>query len=96
MKATAEPLALAPPMSWARAADYLALIRPRMAVMILVTVLMGGLLAGDSMVPSAQLLHAVLATGLVTAAASILNQVIDATQMPRWIAPRIGLCRPVD
>jgi protoheme IX farnesyltransferase len=45
-----------------------------MAVMILVTVLMGGLLAGDSVIPSADLLHAVLATGLVTAAASILNQ----------------------
>ena len=45
MKASA-PLALepaAPPL--ARAADYLALVRPRMAMMILVTVLLGGLLA---------------------------------------------------
>ncbi|HEY1379522.1 MAG TPA: heme o synthase [Gemmataceae bacterium] len=72
MKGTTDTLALAPPL--ARPADYLALIRPRVAVMVLVTVLMGGLLAADSAVPSAELVHAVLATGLVTAAASILNQ----------------------
>jgi protoheme IX farnesyltransferase len=61
----------------ARLADYLVLVRPRVAVMVLLTVLMGGLLAADSPVPSATLIHAVLATGLVTAAASILNQWIE-------------------
>lgn len=71
MKATAEPLALAPAAPVGRAGDYLALVRPRVAVMVLITVAMGGLLAGE---PSLGLLHAVLATGLVTAAASILNQ----------------------
>jgi protoheme IX farnesyltransferase len=45
--------------------------------MVLVTVLLGGLLAGESLVPSATLLHAVFATGLVTAAASILNQWLE-------------------
>ena len=60
-----------------RAADYLTLIRPRIAVMVLITVLMGGLLASDSLVPSAALMHAMLATGLVTAAASILNQWLE-------------------
>ncbi len=75
MKGTADTLALAPPL--ARPADYLALVRPRVAVMVLVTVLMGGLLAGDSAVPSAALIHAVIATGLVTAAASILNQWLE-------------------
>jgi protoheme IX farnesyltransferase len=76
MKATAAPLVLEPvaALPLARPADYLALVRPRVAVMVLVTVLIGGLLAGDSLVPSAGLVHAVLATGLVTAAASVLNQ----------------------
>src|SRR5436305_2110970 len=75
MKGTA-PLALAPAaaLPLARPADYLMLVRPRVAVMVLLTVLIGGLLAGDSLVPSVGLVHAVLATGLVTAAASALNQ----------------------
>jgi heme o synthase len=73
------PLALEPAVAvpLARTADYLALVRPRMAVMILLTVLIGGLLAGDSLIPSAALLHAVCATGLVTAAASVLNQWLE-------------------
>jgi protoheme IX farnesyltransferase len=66
-----------PAVPWARAADYVALLRPRIAVMVLITVLMGGLLAGDSLVPSLTLINAVLATGLVTAAASILNQWLE-------------------
>jgi protoheme IX farnesyltransferase len=45
--------------------------------MVLVTVLLGGLLAAETTVPSAALVHAVLATGLVTAGASILNQVLE-------------------
>jgi protoheme IX farnesyltransferase len=79
MNGTAAPLALEPAaaLPLARPADYLALVRPRVAVMVLVTVLLGGLLAGDSLVPSADLVHAVLATGLVTAAASVLNQCIE-------------------
>jgi heme o synthase len=77
MKSTAEPLVLAPTAPLGRLTDYLALVRPRMAVMILATVLMGGLLASDGPVPSATLLHAVFATGLVTASASILNQWIE-------------------
>jgi protoheme IX farnesyltransferase len=71
MKSAAEPLMVLPSVPLSRTADYLVLMRPRVAVMVLVTVLMGGLLAGE---PSLGLLHAVLATGLVTAAASILNQ----------------------
>ncbi len=73
------PLALEPvaALPLARPADYLALVRPRVAVMVLLTVLIGGLLASDSLVPTAGLAHAVLATGLVTAAASILNQWLE-------------------
>jgi protoheme IX farnesyltransferase len=72
MKAAADTLAIAPPL--ARTADYLALIRPRMAVMVLVVTFMGGLLAAEAAVPWGTLAEAVLATGLVTAAASMLNQ----------------------
>ena len=60
-----------------RWADVAALVRPRVALMVLVTVLLGGLLAADSFVPSLVLWHAVLATGLVTAGASILNQWLE-------------------
>src|SRR5437868_8050653 len=78
MKApAAATLELAPALSQTRLADLAALVRPRIAVMVLITVLLGGLLAADSLAPSAALLHAVLATGLVTAGASILNQVFE-------------------
>lgn len=84
-----------------RFADYAALIRPRMAVMILVTVLLGGLLAADTVVPSLTLIHAVLATGFVSAGASILNQVFErrtdaamARTADRPIAA--GRIRPID
>lgn len=77
MKAPAATLALAPAGASARLADYAALIRPRVAVMVLVTVMLGGLLAADSLVPSAALWHTVFATGLVTAGASILNQWLE-------------------
>ncbi len=73
----AEPLVLSPSRPFARAAYYAALVRPRIAVMVLVTVTLGGLLAADNLVPSPTLLHAVLATALVTAAASILNQWLE-------------------
>jgi protoheme IX farnesyltransferase len=78
MKApVAATLELTVAMPRTRLADLAALIRPRVAVMVLVTVLLGGLLASESLMPSATLLHAVLATGLVTAGASILNQVFE-------------------
>jgi protoheme IX farnesyltransferase len=69
-----------------RLADLAALIRPRVALMVLVTVLIGGLLAAESLTPTAGLIHAVLATGLVTAGASILNQWLEQktdANMPR-------------
>lgn len=73
----AGPLALTPSRPLARLSDFAALVRPRIAVMVLVTVTLGGLLAADSLVPSWVLIHAVLATALVTAAASILNQWLE-------------------
>ena len=73
----ATTLDLAPALPGTRLADIATLVRPRVAVMVLVTVLLGGLLAAETAVPSAALVHAVLATGLVTAGASILNQVLE-------------------
>lgn len=60
-----------------RFADYLQLIRPRVAVMVLVTVALGGWLAAPGVVPPVALWHAVLGVGLVTAGGSILNQLLE-------------------
>jgi len=63
--------------SESRFADYLQLIRPRVAVMVLVTVALGGWLAAPGVVPPTALWHSVLGVGLVTAGASILNQLLE-------------------
>jgi protoheme IX farnesyltransferase len=70
---------LAPrPLSLAgRAADYLALTKPRVAVLVLFTVAAGVLLAGGRHVSLAVLLHAVFGTALVAAGASALNQLLE-------------------
>jgi len=60
-----------------RLADYLQLVRPRVAVMVLVTVALGGWLAASGLAPPMALWHAVLGVGLVTAGASILNQLLE-------------------
>src|SRR5262245_53177056 len=57
-----------------RIADYVQLVRPRMTLMILLTVLIGGLLAGVGPAPADRLFHAILSTALVSAAASAWNQ----------------------
>jgi protoheme IX farnesyltransferase len=60
-----------------RAADYLALTKPRVAVLVLFTVAAGVLLAGGPRVSLAVLLHAVFGTALVAAGASALNQLLE-------------------
>jgi protoheme IX farnesyltransferase len=75
-----EPLALTPgpaALVLARAADYLALTKPRVAVLVLFTVAAGALLAGGGRVPLALLVHAVLGTALVAGGASALNQLLE-------------------
>ena len=57
-----------------RVADYVELTKPRIAVMVLFTVAIGGCLAGPADGELATLLHAVLATALVAASGSALNQ----------------------
>jgi protoheme IX farnesyltransferase len=60
-----------------RLADYLELTKPRIAVMVLVTVAVGYCLAAGSATELMHLVHAVIGTGLVAAGASVLNQVLE-------------------
>ena len=60
-----------------RLADYLALTKPRIAVLVLFTVGAGVLLASAGSVPWAVLFHAVFGTALVAAGASALNQWLE-------------------
>ena len=60
-----------------RLADYLALTKPRMGVMILFTVAAGAWLAGRGGLNAAVMFHTLLGTALVVAGASALNQVLE-------------------
>jgi protoheme IX farnesyltransferase len=60
-----------------RAADYLELTKPRVAVLVLVTVAVGVLLAAGRSVDLLLLFHAVAGTALVAAGASALNQLLE-------------------
>ena len=68
---------LSPPQVQARFADYLDLIRLRVAVLVLFTVAAGAFLAAGSALDSSLLVHVVLGTGLVAAGASALNQLLE-------------------
>ncbi len=59
-----------------RAADYLELIRPRVAVLVLFTVAAGALAAGGA-AHLVEVLNALLGTALVAAGASALNQFLE-------------------
>lgn len=76
------PPVLAPVQSAGRLADYVELLRPRMTVLVLFTVGAGAFLAAQAtgeplpeLLP--QLIHAVLGTALVAAAASTVNQYLE-------------------
>ena len=60
-----------------RLADYLALTKPRMGVMILFTVAAGAWLAGRGAPNPSVMFHTLLGTALVVAGASALNQVLE-------------------
>jgi protoheme IX farnesyltransferase len=60
-----------------RLADYVALTKPRVAVLVLFTVAAGALLAGGRTVSLLVVFHAVFGTALVAAGASALNQWIE-------------------
>jgi protoheme IX farnesyltransferase len=65
------------PLQRSRAADYLELTKPRVAVLVLFTVAAGAWLAGHGAPDPACVLHAVCATALVAAGASTLNQLLE-------------------
>ena len=71
------PVPLPVTASRGRLADYLALTKPRIAVLVLFTVGAGVLLASAPVVPWAVLFHAVFGTALVAAGASALNQWLE-------------------
>ena len=60
-----------------RLADYVALTKPRIAVMVLFTVAVGAILAAGTAIDPFVLLHAVVGTALVASGASALNQLIE-------------------
>lgn len=59
---------------WERIGDYLELTKPRIAVLVLFTVMAGGVIAKGTDVDGWILVHAVVGTALVACGASILNQ----------------------
>src|SRR4051812_33178711 len=71
------PAALTSTRAQTSASDYVQLARPRVAVMVLLTVLIGGCLAAVGPLPVDRLLHVVISTALVTASASALNQYLE-------------------
>lgn len=66
-----------PALTRSRLADYVELTKPRIAVMVLFTVAAGFWLARPGQPDLLLLMHTVLATGLLAAGASALNQVLE-------------------
>lgn len=86
MKSAVLPTEVVPlPLARPRLADYLELIRLRVAVLVLFTVGAGALLAGGSAVSLWLVLHAVLGTALVASGASALNQWMER-ESDAWMA----------
>ena len=70
-------LSYTPSIASTRVGDYLQLARPRLAVLVLLTVGAGWLLAGGEALGWGPLLHALVGTALMFAGASALNQVLE-------------------
>jgi protoheme IX farnesyltransferase len=65
------------PLARSRAADYLALTKPRVAALVLFTVAAGAWCASRGEPDVAALVHALVGTALVAAGASALNQLLE-------------------
>jgi protoheme IX farnesyltransferase len=84
--ATAVALPYTPSLVQTRVADYLQLVRPRLAVLVLFTAGAGWLLAAGRQADLLPLVHALVGTALLFAGASALNQLLERrrdAQMPR-------------
>jgi protoheme IX farnesyltransferase len=77
MKGAVMLYANALPLARGRSADYAALMRPRIALLVLVTVAAGCVLASAGLPDAVRLLHTLLGTALLVAGASALNQVFE-------------------
>lgn len=70
-------LAAEPPVSAARWSDYVELTKPRIAVLVLFTVAVGSMLAGNGIPDVFVLVNTLLGTALVAGGASALNQLLE-------------------
>lgn len=98
MRASAKPIArrrvaavqrsavLAAPAS--RLADYAELTKPRITLMVVVTTAAGYYLGARGAIDLVGLLHALLGTGVIAAAASALNQVLERDTDARMLRTR--------
>jgi protoheme IX farnesyltransferase len=77
MKTAAVVLPHAAPLTWTRAADYLELTKPRVAVLVLFTVGIGYILGAGVSFHLFRLFHVLAGTALVAAGASALNQLLE-------------------
>ena len=69
-----------------RVSDYLQLARPRLAIMVLVTVGAGWIVAAEGVTQVSTLVHALVGTAMLFAGASALNQLLERdrdARMPR-------------
>lgn len=73
----AVPIRMETPAVGQLLADLADLTKPRIAVLVLFTVAVGGLLAGGTVADWVTLLHAVVGTALLASAASTLNQYLE-------------------
>src|SRR5262249_15718055 len=74
---TMKTLSAAAPITRSRVADYLELTKPRIAILVLFTVAIGGWLAGLRDGDALVLFHTVCATALIAGGASALNQLLE-------------------
>jgi protoheme IX farnesyltransferase len=79
-------VALATPAS--RLADYAELSKPRITLMVVLTTAAGFYLGAGEHIELLVLLHALLGTGVIAAAASALNQVIERDSDARMLRTR--------
>jgi protoheme IX farnesyltransferase len=77
MKAVTTVLPAASPSIKARVADYLELVKPRVAVLVLFTVAAGAWLAARGVPDLISCAHALFGTALVAGGASALNQLLE-------------------
>ena len=91
MKVAVSPTAPAVPALSQRLADYVELTKPRIAVMVLVTVAAGYLMAAGVNAKLVPLLHTLIGTALVTARGGIVALSIPDAGLPGMRAEGLQL-----